>query len=122
MIFSRVRLGITIAVVLALGTTSYLLWDQIKEKAELAQKVVQQQATLSDMQETLAEERRLREKAEKIASLHKQKLDSIRAESRELRKGIRQLEKENEEVADWANSTIPGPIIGRLRDENGDKD
>jgi len=122
MILSRVRLGITIALVLAIGTLAWLYRAEIKEKAQLAQTVVQQQTDMKQMEKELERSEKLRKKAEQIAAKHKQSLEEINKETQRLKNEIRELENKSKEVADWADTDIPDPVLDVLRNQDGNKD
>lgn len=117
--FSRVKWGIIIVLVLGIGALGWMYRAEIKESAQLAQTVVQQRTTLQEMEKEAERLREQREKAEKIATEYKQKTDQIKKEARDLRDEIRELEEQNKEVRDWADNNIPDAVLNRL---HGNKD
>lgn len=124
MLLSRIRLGITIALIIALGSLTWLYRAEIKQSAELAQTVLQQRADLGQMESELKRSQELRKKAESIAQKNKTELEKINKETRRLKNEIQDLERNNKEVQVWSDSDIPDPVLNVLRnkDKNNNKD
>ncbi len=122
MIGPRIKIGIILALITALGAMGWLYRAEIKESAHLAQTVLQQQTTMEEMEQQLREAERMRKEAEKIAAEHRNQIEQITTQARSLREKINKLEKENEKVRQWADADIPGDVLDLLRGKNSDQD
>lgn len=116
--FIGTKIKWTIIVMLVIGLGIVVWWNRelIEDKAQLAVTVVQQRVTLEEMEEQQELERKRREEAERIAVQYKQQRDQIYKEARNLREYIGELESQNEEVKEWAETDMPAPIIDAVTD------
>ncbi|MFW5874963.1 MAG: hypothetical protein ACOCUC_01870 [bacterium] len=121
MIGRRIAIGAVLVLVGLLGTLGWLYRAELKESAQLAQTVLQQQATMDEMEQQLQEAEKMRRQAEKIAAEHRDRIEQITAEASDLRQKITNLEKENEEVRQWADTDIPDSVLDLLRGKDGDQ-
>ena len=108
---TKIKIGIILALVTAVGGLGWLYRAELKRGAQLAQTVVQQRATLGEMEQELSRAEKMRKKAEARAAEHKQRIGEIRKQARGLRDEVRRLEKENQAVADWADNDLPGAVF-----------
>ena len=122
MIGRRIAIGAVLVLVGLLGTMGWLYRAELKESAQLAQTVLQQQTDPEQMETQLQEAERMRREAEQIASEHQDRIEQISARARSLREKLRELEAKNEKVRKWADTDIPGAVLDLLRDKDGDPD
>jgi len=112
----RIKWTIILMLIAGLATLGWLYKDKLEDAAQLAQTVVQQRTTLSEMEQQMEREKERREKAERIAAQYNQQIDQIHKEARELREYIEKLEAQNENVEKWAKTPMPDPIVGAITD------
>lgn len=125
MIFGRIKIAIIIVLVVLVGTLWWLYKDKLEDAAQLAQTVIQQRVTLSEMEEQMEQEKERRKKAEQVAVRYKQQVDQIYKEARNLREYIEKLEAKNEDVKKWAETPMPDAVVGAIADgvhDNADGD
>lgn len=111
---SKLRIGITLFLILIIATLSWLYRAEIKESATLAQRVIQQNLDLQQMENELQKAEQLRKKAEEIARNHGEKLKVINQETQRLKNEIIELENKSKEVAIWSDTPMPDSILNIL--------
>lgn len=116
LIGSRIKWTIIIMLVIGLGTMAWLYKDKLEDAAQLAQTVVQQRTTLSEMEEQMERQKRLRKQAEQVAANYKQQVDQIYKEARNLREYIEKLEAKNNDVKKWAETPMPDAVVSTVTD------
>jgi len=113
---TKIKIGIIAALLAAAG---FLFWQNralIEEKAKQAATIVQQQAEIQDREKRIKDLARQREAAEAAAAREKARAVEIRKEAKELKNEMARLEKENQEISEWADARMPDAVYDRLRD------
>lgn len=117
--FLRIRWK-AVLILAAAGVLIFVFWQwrsdiQARVRAVIGYEQVIQ--ALDEQKQALNELRAENARVRRINAQYATRLETIRQSLRGLEYEIRDLEKASQTVADWADNTVPGPVLDRLRGE-----
>lgn len=111
------------AIATLLISTGFLAWQwrsEIQETAKALAEANQLRVALSDAEREAERQADIRRRTEIVARARADEIEKLRRRERALSQSLRELEENDEQVADWADNDLPDAIVERLQAGRGD--